>query len=192
MLKEHGFRKKGKRVFEANITFDTAERHLFRRDELLRLRTIGKRGELTYKGPALKSRYKCREEIETEVADPGKIALLLARIGFKAAFRYEKYRSEYARPGEPGVVLLDETPIGDYLELEGPPAWIERTAALLGFRKSDQIKSTYGQLYLEYCNRNKIRPGDMLFLKDQGSQANQLPTGRKKDRPESQKTRKSS
>jgi adenylate cyclase, class 2 len=60
-------------------------------------------------------------------------------------------------------VLVDETPIGNYLELEGPPRWIDQTARLLGFTHADYITRSYGYLYLAYCRERRIRPKDMLF-----------------------------
>jgi adenylate cyclase class 2 len=86
---------------------------------------------------------------------------ILERLGFKAAFRYEKYRAEYT-DGK-GVATVDETPIGLYLELEGAPSWIDRTARALGFRRADYITASYYGLYREYCERRGEAVGDMVF-----------------------------
>ena len=59
-------------------------------------------------------------------------------------FRYEKYRTEFRQPRRAGVAMLDETPVGVYLELEGTPHWIDRTARRLGFQESDYITASYG------------------------------------------------
>ncbi|MBV9743453.1 MAG: hypothetical protein JO099_06800, partial [Acidobacteriia bacterium] len=83
-------------------------------------------------------------------------------LGFQRVFRYEKYRTEFRR-GRKGVVTLDETPIGTYLELEGPPDWIDGTAALLNFQENDYITLSYGRLYLDWCAQHKVKPGDMVF-----------------------------
>jgi adenylate cyclase class 2 len=90
------------------------------------------------------------------------LAAILARLGFERMFRYEKYRTEFRR-GRTGVVTLDETPIGTYLELEGEPTWIDRTARLLGFTEADYITLSYGQLYLDRCARQGSKAGDMVF-----------------------------
>ena len=45
------------------------------------------------------------------------------RLGFK----YEKYRTEFADAAG-GTVTFDETPIGNFLELEGSGAWIDEMA----------------------------------------------------------------
>jgi len=129
---------------------------------LLRLRRYGRRLVLTYKGPPQAARHKVREELEVLVSDLDAAALILSRLGLVASFRYEKYRTEFRGPGG-GAVLLDETPIGDFLELEGAPSWIDRTAARLGFGEADYITSSYGTLYVESCRGRGIVPGDMVF-----------------------------
>ena len=63
------------------------------------------------------------------------------------------------------VVMLDQTPIGDFLELEGAPRWIDRTARTLGFSSADYITASYGRLYLDYCVENGVEPGNMVFTK---------------------------
>jgi len=88
---------------------------------------------------------------------------IAGRLGFNAVFRYQKYRTEYKQPSRSGVATLDETPIGVYLELEGQPAWIDRTAKKLGYTEQDYITSSYGRLYLEWRERHKSAPHDMLF-----------------------------
>ncbi len=88
-------------------------------------------------------------------------------MGYRAVFRYEKYRTEYTKPRVPGKVLLDETPIGNYLEIEGSPRWIDRTARQLGFKSGDYITRSYGYLYLAYCRERRIAPKNMLFTDKQ-------------------------
>jgi adenylate cyclase, class 2 len=85
------------------------------------------------------------------------------RLGFQPVFRYQKYRTEYKQASGSGVATLDETPIGLYLELEGQPAWIDRTAKKLGYTEQDYITSSYGRLYQEWRERHKSAPRDMLF-----------------------------
>ena len=93
--------------------------HLRNADQLLRLRRSGARSTVTYKGPAKRERYKSREEIEFDVSDASAFELVLDRLGYTPGFRYEKYRTKFAAP-EPGIITIDETPIGVFLELEGP------------------------------------------------------------------------
>jgi adenylate cyclase class 2 len=162
LLRRAGFRVFKPRVLETNIVFDTPE-HLMRlTGRLLRLRNAGKTSTLTYKGPQDSSRHKSREEIETTVADSDAMAAIAWKIGFEPLFRYQKYRTEYRR-GRGGVATLDETPIGVFFELEGPPDWVDRVTAELGFEPTDQIAESYGALYMDWCARNGIKPTDMVF-----------------------------
>ena len=59
--------------------------------------------------------------------------------------------------------MLDETPIGDFLELEGPPRWIARAARALGRSPADYITASYGSLYLQHCQAKGVKPSHMVF-----------------------------
>lgn len=162
-LRQAGFRVSRRRVFEANTVFDTPELSLRSTQRLLRVREAGGLVTMTYKGPPSVARHKSREELELEVSAAAPMSAILDRLGFQPVFRYEKYRTEYRRPGSAGVATVDETPVGVYLELEGSPRWIDRTARALGFGERDYITASYGRLYLEWCQRNGVTPGDMLL-----------------------------
>jgi adenylate cyclase class 2 len=124
---------------------------------------VDARGILTFKGPAELGKHKSREELETGFEDPTIVARILERLGYQRAFRYEKYRTEFQRNGENGVVTLDETPIGWFVELEGTPDWIDRTAVALRWSEADYLTASYGSLYLQYCKDSNLQPSDMLF-----------------------------
>jgi len=162
LLRARGFRVMKPRVFESNDVLDSAERRLRSSGSLLRIRSVKREVILTFKGRPQNSKHKSREELEVSASDAHILAAILARLGFERVFRYEKYRTEFGR-GRTGVVTLDETPIGTYLELEGEPAWIDRTARLLGFSEADYITLSYGQLYLDWCAREGCKAGDMVF-----------------------------
>ncbi len=134
-----------------------------RAESLLRVREAGRLGFLTYKGPSAGGKYKDREELEVEVSDPHRLSEMLARLDFVAKFRYEKYRTEYRRPGEAGSAMLDETPIGVYLELEGAPGWIDRNARRLGFAESDYSTASYYGLYADYCRLHGLPVTHMTY-----------------------------
>jgi len=161
-LRSLGFWIRKRRVFESDILFDNTKHALRKHGKLLRLRRVGSQGLLTFKGPSERSRYKKRWESQTRVPDADTVEAILAQIGYHPVFRYEKFRTEYAGSGE-GLVLLDETPIGNFLELEGSPRWIDQTARLLGFSSRDYVNRSYGYLYLAYCREHKIRPKNMQF-----------------------------
>lgn len=162
LLRGKGFRVVKPRVFEANDVFDTADLRLRNSQSLLRIRTVRRQVILTYKGSPRSGKHKSREEIEIHADNAQTLETILDRLGFGRVFRYEKYRTEFRR-GRAGVVTLDETPVGCYLELEGPPEWIDRTARLLGFRETDYITVSYARLYLDWCAAKGCEPGNMVF-----------------------------
>jgi adenylate cyclase class 2 len=178
------------RVHEWNVLFDTPRQRLRKKGQLLRLRLEFRPGVtktpirslLTYKGPGLnpgqaaspsprsgsgngsRFRYKVREEFESAVSDPSALARLLGAIGLVPSFRYEKYRTTYRLPRLGRLLVeLDETPIGVFLELEGPTRLIDQASRLLGFFPQDYLVASYAGLYFDYCRRHRIPPGDMLF-----------------------------
>ncbi len=167
VLRQAGFRIDKPRILESNTLFDNSKRGLRKHGRLLRLRRVGPHRILTYKGPSEPSRYKKRREIEIDLGDGAGLDEIFTHMGYRAVFRYEKYRTEYVKPRGEGKVLLDETPIGNFLEIEGPPRWIDRTARQLGFKHGDYITRSYGYLYLAYCRERRIRPKDMLFADKQ-------------------------
>ena len=163
LLRAAGFQISRPRVFEANTIFDTSSGKLRKATRLLRIRTAGRIFTVTFKGPPDVSRHKSREELEFTASDAKTVAAILERLDFHPTFRYEKYRTEFQQPRRAGVAVLDETPIGTYLELEGTATWIDRTARVLGFADTDHITASYGRLYAEWCKRKKCKPGDMVF-----------------------------
>jgi len=164
LLEKLGFQEIGPRQLEMNQTFDLPAGELRQSARLLRLRSAGGRWILTYKGaPDPSSKHKTREEIETEVSDGAAFEQVLNRLGYRRSFSYQKFRTTFKVPGDEGIVTLDETPIGDFLELEGPGYWIDRTALMLGFAPADYITSSYAALYEEYRRTHEAVPGNMEF-----------------------------
>ena len=162
-LRDLGFRVSKSRLHEYNVLLDTSGRVLRSHGKLIRVRRVGTHTLLTYKGPTEQGRYKKRHEIEVVLPDAFKVEQIFNELGYHPIFRYEKFRTEYAKPPGIGKVLLDETPIGNYLEIEGSPGWIDRTAKVLGFSTADYITRSYGYLYLAYCRERRMAPSDMLF-----------------------------
>jgi adenylate cyclase class 2 len=171
MLRAAGFRVSKRRVFEVNNVFDTPELTLRKAGLLLRMRQAGSVRTLTYKGPSTLSKHKSREELELIIPDARVMSAIIDRLGYRLVFRYEKYRTEFKRHRGRGVAVLDETPVGIYLELEGTSAWIDRTARKLNFSERDYITQSYAALYVDWCRRHGIEPGNMVF----GAPAKSLP-----------------
>ncbi len=154
-LREIGFQVDTPRTFESNTLYDTPERTLKGRGELLRLRQYGERQVMTHKrhpdDEEEGGRYKVRIETETGVEDASALAEVFTRLGYGPVFRYEKYRSEYSDPALAGAhMVVDETPIGVFAELEGPTGWIDRTLAALGVSVNDCLTESYGKLFLAW------------------------------------------
>ncbi len=159
-----GFAISAPRVFEANTLYDTSDSALRRADMLLRLRQSGSQGILTWKGRGAPGPHKSRPELETPVASLKTLDKILRQLGYLPGFRYEKYRTEFESPDpQGGKITFDETPIGQFLELEGPGNWIDSTARKLDFFPSDYVLSSYGKLYLDYCAQRGVQPGNMVF-----------------------------
>jgi adenylate cyclase class 2 len=163
-LLELGFEIMQPRAFEANEVYDTPARALRAERRLLRLREFAGVTTFTYKGTPETGRHKSREELETEVGNAVMMRAILQRLGYAPVFRYEKYRTVFARPGDArGVAVLDETPMGHWIELEGRPEWIDATAAELGYTPADYSTDSYGALWLAYCARHNIHTPHMTF-----------------------------
>ena len=180
------------KVHEENVIFDTPQGGLAKHGQLLRIRTEtpevrGKpkttgpqqRVVLTSKQPmvqpagaetgsASSGSYKVRDEIEVEVAEGGNLTRIFEGLGMSGWFRYEKCRTTFRLPASKAWALgllieLDETPIGTFVELEGPAAAIDRAAAELGFSKHDYLSKNYLRLYMEECRRKGVQPSHMVF-----------------------------
>jgi adenylate cyclase class 2 len=163
LLEAHGCRIRSPRILQSDQVFDLPDGALRQSGRLLRVRTCGGVSTLTFKGPARPGRHKSREELEATTPDSDALAAILDRLGYVQSFRYEKYRTAFSDGQEdPGLIALDETPIGVFVELEGPEEWIDRTAHLLGFAASNYITASYGSLYREYLERHG-GPPDMIF-----------------------------
>ena len=156
-----GFHLETPRTFEHNTLFDTPNRDLRAKTQILRLREYGGIHILTHKRidhtNADTSRYKIRIETETAVSDPHALAEVFAQLGYTPAFIYEKYRTEWsifdpATNTTPHLVI-DETPIGNYAELEGPTDWIDRTLADLNIDPATCLTDSYGKLFLDWKQR---------------------------------------
>jgi adenylate cyclase, class 2 len=163
LLRRLGFNVLAPKIFEQNLVLDDSDRSLRSRGLLLRVRAAGKSITCTFKGAAIPGPHKNRIENEFTASDLNACLALFGGLGFHEVFRYEKYRTEFQRDHEKGIATIDETPIGVYMELEGPPRWVDRTAKALGFTSDQYILASYGQLYLDWCQTGRRKPKDMRF-----------------------------
>lgn len=187
-LGAHAVPGKGARVHEFNILFDTPGKNLAGQEHLLRIRTETPetskarhtenkpaQARVTFKRPVQHSnsrgRHKVREEMETRVEDGDALRQILEALGYRSWFRYEKFRTTLALPKRKrwakGLLIeLDETPLGRFVELEGPPRAIDWVAGELGYSKSDYIVANYWELYREECRQRGETPRNMVFRRE--------------------------
>jgi adenylate cyclase class 2 len=133
------------RYREENTLYDFPSNLLFGRRCALRLRSENRKAFLTFKGPPQKSRkFKIREEYDTEVKNAKHMKKILKELGFVPVFSYEKYRTIFRK--KKLKICIDETSVGDFLELEGEQNHIVRFADSLGYSKKEFIKEDYIQL----------------------------------------------
>ena len=154
------------RTFEANTLFDTPDRRLRAKRQILRIREYGSKHLLTHKRLASENaedvRYKTRIETETEIEDHEALAEIFCQLGYCPAFRYEKFRTEWDA-SEGGHLVLDETPIGTWAELEGEPAWIESMLASLQVSSDRCTVESYGALFLNWKARTGSSAENLAF-----------------------------
>jgi len=166
-LRASRFRRITPRTHEMNTLYDLPGLPLRKRGGLLRLRQYGKEWVLTHKAKGKVGRYKTRVETETKVSDGRKMEAILHALGFHPTFRYEKFRAEWA--AGKGHVVVDETPIGNFGEIEGPARWIDQTAKVLGIKQSDYITDTYAGLFFTWKRRTRSPAMEMTFRVVKGS-----------------------
>ncbi len=164
-LRQAGFKEQTPRAFESNVLYDTPDRKMRARTEILRIRSYAGRWTVTHKrlpdiGPG-EDAHKHRIETETEVSDGEAMAQVFRSIGLVAAFRYEKWRSEWT-DGE-GHCVVDETPIGNFAELEGEAEWIDRVAGELGVKRGDYLTLSYGRLFELWREEHHSGANDLTF-----------------------------
>ena len=160
-LRAAGFRLVTPRTNELNTLYDLPGEILRARRQLLRLRKYGSAWTLTHKSGGIKARHSSRVELETRVADGKKMDAILRGLGYAPTFRYEKFRAEWT-DGK-GQVVVDETPIGNFCEIEGPPRWIDATAKRLGVMPSHYITKNYATLFMDWKLATRNPAHEMTF-----------------------------
>jgi adenylate cyclase class 2 len=174
VLPSLGFHLETARTFEHNTLYDTPGRDLRARKQILRLRQYGGLNTVTHKrqpdqqDPVDTTRYKIRIETETVVAEPEALAEIFQQLGYGPAFVYEKYRSEWSYSLTPdgktvAHLVIDETPIGNYAELEGPTSWIDQMLVELHIDPSTCLTDSYGKLFLDWKQRTSSPAENLTF-----------------------------
>jgi adenylate cyclase class 2 len=160
-LQRAGFRQVTPPTHEMNALYDLPGQKLRWRGELLRLRKYGDEWVLTHKSKGQAGRHKMRVELETQVYDGKQMDAILRALGYAPTFRYEKYRAEWS--DGIGHVVLDQTPIGVFGEIEGTARWIDRTARTLRIGAEDYITETYADLFFRWKRSTRSQASEMTF-----------------------------
>ncbi len=153
LLRKRGAKFEGK-YDEENFRFDGPGKST--RKTTLRLRALdgGPRGVLTAKGPAkFVGGVKVREETETEVKDVHATLDLLAELGFRVEFTYNKRRASWSLDGVV-IVTLDTLVFGSFVELEGPLEVLPQEARSLGLDPKKALKDSYSVLARKHLAKN--------------------------------------
>jgi adenylate cyclase class 2 len=141
--------------------YDLPGQPLRKRSELLRLRKYENSWLLTHKAKSKVSRHKTRVETQTGIEDGEQFEKILLALGYIPSFCYEKFRAEWS-DGK-GHVVLDETPIGFFGEIEGPSLWIDHTARRLGIDRQSYITDSYAELFFAWKKRTRSPAKEMTF-----------------------------
>ena len=151
---------------ETNVLLDFADGDLQKSGSLLRLRRYGARCTVTFKGPAdYLGPIKTRVEHETEVQDLESTLEIFAALGLAPVGRYEKDREEWMSHGV--SVVLDRTPMGDFVEIEGPHELLDPAVKSLGLDPEAGLRESYLDLWESHRSKHpdSVLPKDMVFSK---------------------------
>jgi adenylate cyclase class IV len=172
--------------FEVNIFYDTSQRKLEDKGEVLRLRkevyshvkysnydcecdchnpSHKESVSMTFKGKRIKGKLKIREEHEFNVSDFEQARLLLTSLGYKEYFRFEKKRRAFSFDG--CSVEFDTLPyLGHFVEVEGSSEnKIYKVLTKLGLQDQKLITEGYGGLIWADAKKHKRSKKMALFAK---------------------------
>ena len=158
--------------------FDTPERTLAARDEVLRVRVyrsegVAARCSLDWKGKTTyDGGYKVREELSARAEQPDDLVAILTRLGYVVIHALDREIAQYDAGG--ASVRFERYPrMDDLVEVEGAAAAIERAIAMLGMPRDAFTSERLG----EFVRRFQARTGDRAALSDaalRGEQAYRL------------------
>jgi adenylate cyclase class 2 len=163
------------RVLEINIRFDRPDGSLRSRGQVLRLRH-DTQSRLTFKGPGQSDGgILSREEIEFAVEDFEQARKFLHALGYQQSMYYEKYRTTYQL--DDTLVMLDELPYGNFVEVEGAgaeairavvealeidhAAAVEKSYTALFDILRDNLHLTFDDISFENFKQISVRSSDM-------------------------------
>jgi adenylate cyclase class 2 len=150
---------------EINWLYDSVDGRLQSGDMALRLREYAGRCILTLKEAAVfQGPVKQRTEHEVEVSDCEGLRSILERLGYTRSLRYEKDREIWQLRAV--QVMLDHTPMGDFVEIEGAESQLGEVARSLDLELDRALRLSYPRLWQEHrrLEGNADLPYDMVFV----------------------------
>lgn len=195
-LEELGARLIQERVLETNIRFDLPGAPLRAQGRVVRLRQ-DTRARLTYKSASENNEgVLSREEIEFVVEDFEKANRFLEALGYQKLVYYEKYRATYALPetsevlathstaevrkdlGGLVLIMFDELPFGDFVEIEGETVEsIRALASQLNLHWESAIATSYHALFERARESLNITIQDLSFAEFKGLEVDEVHLG---------------
>jgi adenylate cyclase class 2 len=151
------------RVLEINVRFDLPGAPLRAQGRVLRLRhDTGTK--FTYKSASKNEQgVLSREEIEFGVDDFEKAKHFLEALGYQKLVYYEKYRTTYA--WHDTLIMLDELPYGDFVEVEGDTVdAIRAVADQLDLSWDSAVATSYHALFERARNALNLSIQDLSFV----------------------------
>lgn len=138
------------RLLETNIRFDLPGNRLRSEGRVLRLRRDTE-ARLTYKGASANEQGAVsRTEIEFMVEDFEKAKAFLEALGYQQRVYYEKHRTTFEL--NKTLIMLDELPYGNFVEIEGETVdAIRATAEQLNFIWDAAVAAGYHALFRRLC-----------------------------------------
>jgi len=154
-------------VLETNIRFDLPGAPLRAEGRVLRLRRDTE-ARLTYKSASKKEEgVLSREEIEFVVQDFEKAKRFLEALGYQKLVYYEKYRTTYTL--NDSLIMLDELPYGDFVEIEGETTdEIREVATQLQLKWEAAIGTSYTALFERVRKALNVSIPDLSFAEFEG------------------------
>jgi predicted adenylyl cyclase CyaB len=159
----------GRLVFRGRLEdcrYDTADRQLRLRDDVLRLRVYRDErsvsAELGWKGPTrYEDGYKVRDEVAARSGDADALRHILECLGFVLTREIDREISQYELGG--ATVRFERYPrMDDLVEVEGAPDAIERAIAAIGLPR-DAFTS---ERLFDFVRRWQDRTGESAALCD--------------------------
>ncbi len=139
--------------------FDFEDSRIKKKRELLRLRQIGDKIELTHKGKRKEDiEFKISEETETTVESFEEMKKILEKIGLICINESEKTRTSF-KIGKTKIEIDQHPKIPPYLEIEGTKEDIEDIVKKLGFSMNDTCDLTGSKVIKKYG----VNPKNLKF-----------------------------